>query len=125
MLAANMQSPAGYSAARDDAAPWYRIPDKTAVSVEHPCVVKNVDKAISMLGGSPAIAQILEKDTEQPMALNFHPEDPAARPILSINATTNSPLPSNWQPIEWRPVADQQLLSPAELTALVRASHRA
>src|SRR3954454_8301226 len=77
---------------RDDVAPWYRVPDKIAVSVEHPCIVKNVDKAIRMLGGSPAIAQILEKDTEKPMALNFHPEDPAARPLLSINATTNNIL---------------------------------
>jgi len=77
---------------RDDVAPWYRVPGKTAISVEHPCIVKNVDKAICMLGGSPAIAQILEKDSEKPMSLNFHPGDPAARPLLSINATTNNIL---------------------------------
>jgi hypothetical protein len=46
-------------------------------------------------------------------------------PIVWLNATTNSPLPPHWQPIEWRPVADQQLPTPAELTPSGRASHRA
>ena len=46
-------------------------------------------------------------------------------PIVWLNATTNSPLPPNWQPIEWRPVADQQLPTPTELTPPGRASHRA
>jgi len=45
-------------------------------------------------------------------------------PIVWLNVTTNSPLPANWQPVEWRPVADQQLPTPAEL-APGRASHRA
>ena len=46
-------------------------------------------------------------------------------PIVWLNATTNSPLPSTWQPIEWRPVADQQLPTPAELVPPGRATHRA
>jgi general transcription factor 3C polypeptide 5 (transcription factor C subunit 1) len=87
-----MQSPLRSSTGRGGVAPWYRIPDKTAVSVEHPCIVKNVNKAISMLGSSTAIAQILEKDNEKPMGLSFHPEDPAARPLLSMNATSNNVL---------------------------------
>lgn len=87
-----MQSPASDPAGRDGVAPWYPVPNKTAVSVEHPCIVKNVDKAISMLGGSSAIAQILEKDNEKPMALSFHPEDRAARPVLSTNATGTNVL---------------------------------
>jgi len=46
-------------------------------------------------------------------------------PIVWLNATTNSPLPANWQPIEWRPVADLELPTPAELAPPGRASHRA
>ncbi len=45
-------------------------------------------------------------------------------PIVWLNATTNSPLPPNWQPIEWRPVADQQLSTPADIAPSGRASHR-
>jgi hypothetical protein len=45
-------------------------------------------------------------------------------PIVWLNVTTNSPLPAHWQPVEWRPVADQQLPTPAEL-APGRASQRA
>jgi hypothetical protein len=46
-------------------------------------------------------------------------------PIVWLNATTNSPLPAHWQPVEWRPVADQQLHTPPELAMAGRASQRA
>ena len=46
-------------------------------------------------------------------------------PIVWLNATTNSPLPQHWQPVEWRPIADQQLATPAEMPSSDRASHRA
>jgi len=45
-------------------------------------------------------------------------------PVVWLNTTTNSPLPPSWQPVEWRPVADQQLPTPAELSQ-GRASQRA
>jgi len=44
-------------------------------------------------------------------------------PVVWLNATTNSPLPQHWEPIEWRPVADQKLATPADL-ATGRPSHR-
>ena len=46
-------------------------------------------------------------------------------PIVWLNATTNSPLPQNWRPVEWRPVADQQLATPSEMGMPGRTSHRA
>jgi general transcription factor 3C polypeptide 5 (transcription factor C subunit 1) len=74
-------------------APWYKIPQLEAVSVEHPCVVKNVDKAIEMLGGDQAIKTFLRKDhLEKPINLKFHPEDPVNQPILSINCPTENIL---------------------------------
>jgi hypothetical protein len=36
-------------------------------------------------------------------------------PVVWLNITTNSPLPASWQPVEWRPVADQQLATPPGL----------
>ena len=46
-------------------------------------------------------------------------------PIVWLNATTNSPLPQNWLPVEWRPMADQQLATPSELATPGRSSQRA
>jgi hypothetical protein len=46
-------------------------------------------------------------------------------PVVWLNAVTNSPLPSSWQPVEWRPVADQTLRTPPELSMAGRTSHRA
>lgn len=40
-------------------APWYKIPDRQLLAVEHPVVVlKNTDRAVRMLGGGKAIAQV-------------------------------------------------------------------
>ena len=44
-------------------------------------------------------------------------------PVVWLNATTNSPLPENWQPLEWRPLGDQVLPAPTDL-ASNRASQR-
>jgi hypothetical protein len=46
-------------------------------------------------------------------------------PVVWLNATTNSPLPPTWQVIEWRPVADHELPTPAEMTPAGRSSRRA
>ena len=88
----SLSSPVARPTEHGDAAPWFRVPDKTAISVEHPCLVKNVDKAIEMLGGPSAIPSILEKDTEKSISLTFHPEDAASRPLLSVNINSNNVL---------------------------------
>jgi general transcription factor 3C polypeptide 5 (transcription factor C subunit 1) len=75
-----------------EAAPWFRVPAKSVVSVEHPCIVKSVDKAISMLGGPTAIAETVQNDMERTLSLNFHPEDVASRNIISFNNSTNNVL---------------------------------
>src|SRR5271154_4139496 len=75
-----------------DAAAWYQIPDVPLLSIEHPCVVKNVERAIKMLGGSPAITRSLQPGNDKPISLTFHPEDDASRPILSNNVGTRNVL---------------------------------
>lgn len=60
------------------------VPNGRLVSVEHPCVIKHdVEKAMSMLGGSNAISQVIRDDSTSTFALSFHPEDPAARTIVA------------------------------------------
>lgn len=39
-------------------APWYTVPPQDIVSVEHPCVVKNIDKAIDTLQGYAAVSKV-------------------------------------------------------------------
>ncbi|KAH8701977.1 RNA polymerase III transcription factor IIIC subunit-domain-containing protein [Talaromyces proteolyticus] len=58
-------------------APWYEVPQRRIVAVEHPGIVKNVDRAIRTLQGEAGLAK---------------PEDPMARPIESINRQTNNVL---------------------------------
>lgn len=39
-------------------APWYRVPERRIVAVEHPGIVKNVDRAIKTLQGDAGIANV-------------------------------------------------------------------
>lgn len=40
-------------------APSYHVPQLSIVSVEHPFIIKNMDKAIEMLGGLPRMKPVL------------------------------------------------------------------
>ena len=73
-------------------APTFEVPSREVVSVEHPCIIKNVEKGISMLGGSNAIKQVLEPGSSRSLGLSFHPEDPDSRPVLSLNNQTSDVL---------------------------------
>jgi hypothetical protein len=39
-------------------APWLPIPSCAISVVEHPCIVKNVDKGITSLGGAPKLSKV-------------------------------------------------------------------
>ena len=43
------------------AAPWLPIPTRAISMVEHPCIVKHVDKAITSLGGPVKLSQVRGK----------------------------------------------------------------
>ncbi len=73
-------------------APHFPVPDVPIVSVEHPCVVRNLDKAIRMLGGDVEIANSLHHDNQRPLGLRFQSNDPTSREIVSFNQKTNSIL---------------------------------
>lgn len=65
--------------------------DTNAISVEHPCIVKNIDKGIDMIGGQAAVAQALD-NPKRTFALSFHPQDPAAKTVLATNKDAHNVL---------------------------------
>ncbi|CRG87525.1 General transcription factor 3C polypeptide 5 [Talaromyces islandicus] len=74
-------------------APWYQIPSRRIVAVEHPGIVKNVDRAIATLQGEKGLANILDPFKPAARGLLFlRPEDPMARPIESVNRPSNNVL---------------------------------
>ncbi|KAK5056618.1 hypothetical protein LTR84_012150 [Exophiala bonariae] len=74
-------------------APWLQASAAAPVlSVEHPCIVQNVDRAIHMLGGSEEIGQHLKPETDKPLGLKFQPDDPACRPIIALRNDSNNVL---------------------------------
>jgi len=94
-------------ARRMRASPW------TLVSDELPPLLHLVEARISLNESRALILNVMRINNGD------------TGPIVWLNATTNSPLPDGWRPIEWRPVADQQLATPAELAQPGRAPQRA
>jgi hypothetical protein len=41
-----------------NSAPWFLVPSRPVVSVEHPFIVKDVAKAVESLGGSKAVGKV-------------------------------------------------------------------
>ncbi|EER27618.1 hypothetical protein CPC735_029540 [Coccidioides posadasii C735 delta SOWgp] len=73
--------------------PWYTIPAREIVSVEHPCVVKNVDQAIGTLQRGPGIAEILDPTRPHAAAtLSLNPDDGMSRPLFSTSKPANNML---------------------------------
>ncbi|CAG8314966.1 unnamed protein product [Penicillium salamii] len=74
-------------------APFYAVPSRQLVSVEHPALVRNFDKAIETLQGDAGIKSILDLDKEDPQAnLALRPGDAMARPVQSTHVPSNNVL---------------------------------
>jgi len=43
---------------REEKAPWLDVPRRDITSIEHPCIIHNVDKGIISLGGNLMIKQV-------------------------------------------------------------------
>ncbi|KAK6339332.1 tau 95 subunit of transcription factor TFIIIC [Orbilia javanica] len=77
-------------------APWYEIPDRQLLAVEHPVVIlNNTDRAIRMLGGGKAVAQAFKPNPEnisEPngLELRFRPGDALAPPVQGKPARTRA-----------------------------------
>ncbi|RJE17690.1 Transcription factor, partial [Aspergillus sclerotialis] len=82
-------------------APFYQIPPRQLVSVEHPAVIKDVDKALDTLEGDRGISkaspypymQILNPPKADTSAyLKLRSEDPMSRPLQSTSSQANNIL---------------------------------
>ena len=69
-------------------APQFLVPGVPIVSVEHPCIIQNVDKAIRMLGRESEISGSLAPENDKPLGLRFQPDDPTSREVISYNMKT-------------------------------------
>ncbi|KAJ5641954.1 RNA polymerase III transcription factor subunit [Penicillium lividum] len=69
----------------------YNIPSRRLVSVEHPAVIRNIDKAIETLQGNTGINRFMNPvRPDAPARLTLRPEDAMARPLVStVNQTNN------------------------------------
>lgn len=94
-------------------APFYSIPPRRLISVEHPAVIRNIDKAVDTLQGNAGIHRVRHSfsptgfesciltDTTQilhplkadaPATLILRPEDALARPLYSTSCASNNVL---------------------------------
>ncbi|PKY03793.1 RNA polymerase III transcription factor IIIC subunit [Aspergillus campestris IBT 28561] len=72
-------------------APFYHIPQRPIVSIEHPAIVQNIDKAIDTLQGNGGIRRVLRSsDTNTAAYLRLRPEDAMCRPLRSTNTVSNN-----------------------------------
>lgn len=74
-------------------ATWHRVPDESLVGVEHPCLIKDVRKAIQSLGGERKIAKAMQSEAAQTsIGVSLRPHDVMRKPIPSAVVRTNNIL---------------------------------
>ncbi|PWY66662.1 hypothetical protein BO83DRAFT_439900 [Aspergillus eucalypticola CBS 122712] len=74
-------------------APFYQIPSRRIVSVEHPAIIRNLDKAVDTLKGDAGITKILHPPKpDSPAHLLLRPEDAMSRPLQSTSLPSNNIL---------------------------------
>ncbi|KAJ5795252.1 Transcription factor IIIC subunit 5 [Penicillium paradoxum] len=74
-------------------APFYAVPSRRLVSVEHPAVIRNVDKAMETLQGDAGIKTLLDPAKHDTLAnLVLRPEDIMARAVQSTSLPSNNVL---------------------------------
>ncbi|KAI1500975.1 RNA polymerase III transcription factor IIIC subunit-domain-containing protein [Biscogniauxia marginata] len=74
-------------------APTFEVPERRIVSVEHPCILLNLDNGLRSFGPQPDFHHLID-DQPRPkqLPLWFRPENPTSKPIASYHAATNNIL---------------------------------
>ncbi|TVY73448.1 Transcription factor tau subunit sfc1 [Lachnellula suecica] len=81
-----------FSMPRADAAAC-TVPPRKVVAVEHPMIVKNLEKGIKTFGTNRPFERVLDtSNPEECVPLYIRHDDPMCIPILSNNASTNNVL---------------------------------
>ncbi|KAI8933123.1 hypothetical protein NX059_009764 [Plenodomus lindquistii] len=87
-----------------ETAPWLPIPSRAISVVEHPCIIKNVDKGIASLGGPTKLSKGLrsrletttnadgDDELKKLISVSLRPDDPFAKRLLSTPVRTNNLL---------------------------------
>ena len=88
-------------------APWYNVPTQSIVSVEHPFIIRDVDKGLATLGNESKLEEVscnhfqhiliakvsqLVQEDGATASLYLKPGDRMAKPLKSANVSTNNIL---------------------------------
>ncbi|CAD6587677.1 MAG: tau 95 subunit of transcription factor TFIIIC [Alectoria sarmentosa] len=76
---------------RSSNAPWYRVPKQSIVSVEHPFIIKDIDKGLATLGNPGKVEELVQEDGTT-ASLYLRQGDRMAKPLKSANVSTNNIL---------------------------------
>jgi hypothetical protein len=68
----NMRSDVSSANASTELAPWLPIPSRAVSAIEHPCIIKNVDKGITSLGGSVKLGKVRGQAADPRSLANAH-----------------------------------------------------
>ncbi|KAF3009546.1 tau 95 subunit of transcription factor TFIIIC [Curvularia kusanoi] len=92
------------ASASTELAPWLPIPSCAVSAIEHPCIIKNVDKGITSLGGPVKLSKSLrsnlktntnarsDDELKKLISVSLRPNDPFAKRLLATPVTTNNLL---------------------------------
>ncbi|PSK36568.1 Transcription factor tau subunit sfc1 [Elsinoe australis] len=69
------------------------VPHDSIVGIEHPCIIRDIDRAIKVLGGEHRIKSALKQDGNTALpTTSLRPDDPFAKKIISQKADVNHVL---------------------------------
>ncbi|KAK7966081.1 uncharacterized protein PG986_000358 [Apiospora aurea] len=78
----------------DNIAPVYEVSQRKVVAIEHPCIIKNLDRGISSFGPNPKFHKLVTRpDSGRAiLPLWLRPESITSKPIVSHGVATNNVL---------------------------------
>ncbi|TGZ83100.1 hypothetical protein EX30DRAFT_317083 [Ascodesmis nigricans] len=97
--------------------PWTPVPDKRLITVEHPAIIRNVDRGMETVGGEKALKKLASTRGESGLQLRFRPDDLMRPTIPSRTVPTNNllvrvriPKKKNLSPVEAEKEKEKSLL---------------
>ncbi|ORY71880.1 RNA polymerase III transcription factor IIIC subunit-domain-containing protein [Pseudomassariella vexata] len=86
----NLFPPGG---SKNDGAPYFEVPSRKIVSIEHPFIIQNLDNGIRSFGPNPNFHRLMVDGSERSsLPLWLRHDEPTAKPVMSHNAASNNVL---------------------------------
>jgi len=79
MAASSSNEAVGEDESSSKHAPPMLVPAQPVIAVEHPCIIKNIDKGIKSLGGAEKLSQVSSVASGSPMNTILVADDPLCR----------------------------------------------